>query len=138
MQTGRTARGFNFTAIWPQLDYTAMRVPKRVFRDAGFVFVQCIWSPRFGILKLHGGEIRDWKYRKSSIKSPGAIIYFKGALNRDEGLICEGEGGGLFNWEKTMVAVLYKELEYKAKKLKYKKVGGQAAEDQNQIRASTW
>ena len=30
-----------------------------------------------------------------------------------------------------MVSVLHKELEYKVKKLKYKKVGGHAAEDQN-------
>ena len=37
-----------------------------------------------------------------------------------------------------MVSVLHKELEYKVEKLKYKKVGGHAAEHQNQIRASTW
>ena len=48
------------------------------------------------------------------------------------------EGGGifkrqdLFNLEKTTVSVLHKELEYKVEKLKYKKVG-HAAEDQNQI-----
>ena len=42
-------------------------------------------------------------------------------------------GGGLFNLEKIMVLVLHKELEYKVEKLKYKKVGGHAAEDQNQI-----
>ena len=46
--------------------------------------------------------------------------------------------GGLFNSEKTMVSVLHKELEYKAEKLKYKKVGGHATEDQNQIRTSRW
>ena len=51
------------------------------------------------------------------------------------GLIWEG---GLFNLEKTMVSVLHKELEYKVEKLKYKKVGGHAAEDQNQIRTSSW
>ena len=33
-----------------------------------------------------------------------------------------------------MVSVLHKELEYKVGKLKNKKVGGHAAEDQNQIR----
>ena len=34
-----------------------------------------------------------------------------------------------------MVSVLHKELEYTVEKLKYKaKVGGHAAEDQNQIR----
>ena len=42
-------------------------------------------------------------------------------------------GGGLFNLEKTMVSVLHKDLEYKVDKLKYKKVGGHAAEDQKQI-----
>ena len=35
-----------------------------------------------------------------------------------------------------MVSVLYKELEYKVEKLKYKKVGGHAVEDQKQIRTS--
>ena len=37
-----------------------------------------------------------------------------------------------------MVSVLHKELEYKVEKLKYKKVGGHAAEDQKQIRTSSW
>ena len=32
-----------------------------------------------------------------------------------------------------MVSVLHKELEYKVEKLKYKKVGGHAVEDQKQI-----
>ena len=36
-----------------------------------------------------------------------------------------------------MVSVLHKELECKVEKLKYKKVGGHAAEDQNQIRTSS-
>ena len=49
-----------------------------------------------------------------------------------------GGGGGLFNLDTTMVSVLHKELEYKVEKLKYKKVGGHAAEDQNQIRTSSW
>ena len=48
------------------------------------------------------------------------------------------ETGGLFNLEKTVVSVLHKELEYKVEKLKNKKVGGHAAEDQNQIRTSRW
>ena len=48
------------------------------------------------------------------------------------------ERGDLFNLEKTMVSVLQKELEYKVEKLKYKKVRGHAAEDQNQIRNSRW
>ena len=37
-----------------------------------------------------------------------------------------------------MVSVLHKELEYKVEKLKYKKVGGHATEDQNQIRTCSW
>ena len=37
-----------------------------------------------------------------------------------------------------MVSVLHKELEYKVEKLKYKKVGGHAAEDQKQILNSSW
>ena len=48
------------------------------------------------------------------------------------------ETGGLFNSGKTVVSVLHKELEYKVEKLKNKKVGGQAAEDQNQIPTSSW
>ena len=39
-------------------------------------------------------------------------------------------GWGLFNLEKAMVSVPHKELEYEVEKLKYKKVGGHAAEDQ--------
>ena len=46
--------------------------------------------------------------------------------------------GLIFYFEKTMVSVLHEELEYKVQKLKYKKVGSHAAEDQNQIRASSW
>ena len=46
--------------------------------------------------------------------------------------------GGFFNLEKTIVSVLNKELEYKVEKLKNKKVGGQAAEDRNQIWTSSW
>ena len=45
---------------------------------------------------------------------------------------------GLFDLKKTMVLVLHKELECKVEKLKYKKVRGHAAEDQNQIRTSSW
>ena len=49
-----------------------------------------------------------------------------------------GGGGDLFHLEKTMVSVLHKELEYKVEKLKNKKVGGHAAEVQNQIQTSSW
>ena len=38
------------------------------------------------------------------------------------------ETGGIFELEKTIVSILHKELEYKVEKLKYKKVGGHAAE----------
>ena len=54
------------------------------------------------------------------------------------GLIREGD---LFNLETTMVSVLHKELEYRVEKPKYKKVEIKVmhtAEDQNQIRTSTW
>ena len=44
-----------------------------------------------------------------------------------------GGAGGVM-----MVSVLHKELEYEVEKLKYKKVGGSAAEDKKQIRTSTW
>ena len=39
--------------------------------------------------------------------------------------------------EKTKVSVFPKGLEYKVDKLKYKKIGGHAAEDQKQIRTSS-
>ena len=44
-------------------------------------------------------------------------------------------GGGLFHLERMMVSVLHKELECNVEKLKCKKVGGYAM-DQNQIRTS--
>ena len=59
--------------------------------------------------------------------------YWRG-VNRDGGLIWEG--GRVFNLEKRMVSVLHKNLEYKVEKLKYKKVGGLAAENQKQIRTT--
>ena len=37
-----------------------------------------------------------------------------------------------------MVSFLRKGLEYKVEKLKYKKLGGYSAKDQNQIRTSSW
>ena len=46
--------------------------------------------------------------------------------------------GELTNLEKMMVSVLHEELEYEVKRLKYNKVGSHAAEDQNQIRTSSW
>ena len=49
-------------------------------------------------------------HRKSSIKPPGGLIYFKPIW-----------GGGLFNLKTTIVSVLHKELDCKVEKLKYKK-----------------
>ena len=46
--------------------------------------------------------------------------------------------GGLFNLDDIMVSVLHKKLEYKVEKLKYKKVGGHAAEDRKRIRTPSW
>ena len=40
---------------------------------------------------------------------------------------------GLFNYEKTMVSFLRKEIEYKMGKLEYKKVGSHVAEDQQHL-----
>ena len=53
-------------------------------------------------------------------------------LNRD------GGRGGLLNLEKKMVSVFPKDLENKVDKLKYKKVGGLAADDKKQIQTSSW
>ena len=59
---------------------------------------------------------------------------------------CWGGGGGrdrgwgglhVFNQERRMVSALPKGLEYKVEKLKSKKVGGHAPEDQNLIRTSS-
>ena len=55
---------------------------------------------------------------KSSIKPLGGLIYFKPIWGRGGGV---NRDGGLFNLETTMVSVLYKELENKVEKLKYKK-----------------
>ena len=73
------------------------------------------------------------EYRKFSIKFPREAYLFQAHLR--EGLI---ETGGLFNLEKAVVSVLQKELGNKGEKLKYKKVGGHAADDQNQILTSSW
>ena len=70
----------------------------------------------------------------------GGLIYFK-SICGGGGLIEAGdllEMGDLFNLEKTMASVLHKELEQKVEKLKNKRDGGHAAEDQNQIRTSSW
>ena len=86
-------------------------------------------------------------YRKSSIKplgvGGGAYLFqvhlWGGGVGG--GLIEAGdllEMGDLFNLEKTMVSVLHKELEQKVVELKNKRDVGHAAEDQNQIRTSSW
>ena len=46
--------------------------------------------------------------------------------------------GALFNLAKTLVLVPHKKQKCQVKKPEYKKVGGQAAEDQKQIRTSSW
>ena len=67
----------------------------------------------------------------NSLLSPlRELIYFKPISGGGD-----GGGGGLFN---LVVSVLHKELEFKVEKFKYKKVGGHAAENQNQIRISNW
>ena len=72
----------------------------------------------------------------------GGLIYFKSICGGGGGGLIEAgdllEMGGLFNFEKTMASVLHKELEQKVEKLKNKNDGGHAAEDQNQIRTSSW
>ena len=82
--------------------------------------------------------LNNWgqKYFRNTINPllspPGGLFSsnpFETGLNRD---------GGLFNLEKVMVSVVHKELEYKVEMLKYKKVGGHAVKDQNQIRTSSW
>ena len=68
------------------------------------------------------------QYRKFFVKPPRSI-WGRGSVLEWEGLLNLGE---------TMVSVLHKELENKVEKLKYKKIGGHAAEDQNQTRTSSW
>ena len=89
------------------------------------------------------------KRRQSEMKTDSTISFCENTGDTVNPLLSLEEGGGaylfqshlrrgLFNLEKTLVSVLHKELEYKVEKLKYKKVGGQVAEDQNQIRTSSW
>ena len=76
-------------------------------------------------------------FRKNLNEALRVAYLFQAHLREGEGgkLIWEGE---LFNLENTMVSVLHEELKYKVEELKNKKVGGYAAEDQNQIRTSSW
>ena len=53
-------------------------------------------------------------------------------------LIWEPGGGAYLIQKKIMVSAFHKELEYKVENLKFKTVGGHAAEDQNQIPTSSW
>ena len=73
----------------------------------------------------------------NSLLSPPGAYLFQAYLRR--GLVETGSlfkrgggGGGLF------ITSPVKEPEYKVEKLKNKKVGGHAAEDQNQIGTSSW
>ena len=80
--------------------------------------------------------LQRWNTVNPLLSSLGAYLFqahLRGGINRDG-----GGGRDLFHLEKTMVSVLHKELEYKVEKLKNKKVGGHAAEVQNQIQTSTW
>ena len=93
------------------------------------LFLWCI-RPNFGLTEnpLH------------CIKPPGQLLFFQAHLRGRGGGLFEREGLHAFNLEKTMISVLHKELqcvEYKVENLMYKKVGGHAAEDQNQIRTSS-
>ena len=68
-------------------------------------------------------------YRKSSIYPPGGLIYFKHIWG----------GGGVGEEAYTMVSVLHKELEYKVKKLKYKKLEVMQPRVKNKyVRPSSW
>ena len=92
-------------------------------------------SDFFGLLSSKNfASMAIWRNNVSSLLRPWGGLFisnlFEGGLNRD---------GGLFNLEKMMVPVLHKEfIEYKVEKLKNKRVGGHADEDQNQIRTSSW
>ena len=48
------------------------------------------------------------------------------------------ETGGLFNLEKTVVSVLHKKPRIQSGNAQVEEVGGHAAEDQKQIRNSSW
>ena len=60
-------------------------------------------------------------YDKFSIKPPGGGIFISSPFERGGGGLIETKGlferGGLFNLDKTMVSVLYKQLEHKVEKL---------------------
>ena len=75
-------------------------------------------------------------YRKSSIKPPGGGD-FKPTLR--EGLIEPGGilDEGIFCSERRRYQSPKRTIENKVEKLKYKKVGGHAAEHQNQIQTSS-
>ena len=88
------------------------------------------------ILLLSANSWWILKYRKFSIKFPREAYLFQAHLRK--GLIETGGREGLFNLEKAIVSVLQKELGNKGEKLKYKKVGSHAADDQNQVRTSSW
>ena len=89
----------------------------------------------FGTVSLFLGV---FIYCKSSIRAPGAYL-FQSHLRGD--LIETGaylKGGGLFNLEKTMVSVLHKKPRIQSGNAQVQEVEGHAAEDQRQIRTSSW
>ena len=68
-----------------------------------------------------------FSYRKSSIKLPGGLFISNPFGRR-----------GLFVLEKTMVSVLHKKTKIQSGKAQVQEVGGHAAEDQKEIRTSSW
>ena len=48
------------------------------------------------------------------------------------------ETGGLFNLEKTMLSVLHKKPRIQSRNVQVEEFGGHAADDQKQIRTSSW
>ena len=75
-------------------------------------------------------------FRKDLNEAVRVAYLFQAHLREGRGkIIWEGE---LSNLENTMVSVLHEELKYKVEELKNKKVGGHEAENQNQIRTSSW
>ena len=76
------------------------------------------------------GFLNKGQRRQHTVSPLFQAYWGGGGVNRD--------GGRVFNLEKRMVSVLHKNLEYKVEKLKYKKVGGLAAENQKQIRTTIW
>ena len=84
-----------------------------------------------GALFLFSMAVSCYRYSVNPSPPPPPGSYLSQAhLRKGGGLNIDG---GLFNLQKAMVSVRNKELKHK-----YKKFGGHAAEDENQIRTSSW